>query len=544
MSPDRPKAPFRLIYNNDTTNTFACVSPWHAWGEPFREEHLVASIDETAGRGVDAHVLCPGSCWVPWWQSEVVPDHVGWWMGRTGLRPEMHHGFERYVFEGGDMVRVLIDRCRAGGMAPLVSYRVNDVHLLEQVDEPTPASIRVCRFYAENPQWWLDRDHKRRKGYYGLRGMDMAAPEVRRYKLALIRELCEGYDLAGLELDFLRDNRLFRPEQPRDERVEIITDFVREVRGFLDARRVPGYPRRWLCVRIPSALRAHEETGLDVERLYAAGVDVFTLSTWYHTSFRTDLPAVRRRLPRAALYAELTHSTGGHPYFVSHEAYGTQGNPRCSDAELTTAAHVAHARGADGVYLFNFVYYRRLGPELDIPVTEPPFHLLPQLADPDALARQRQHYTVAQSPYWKQVPRDLTPGEPTALVFDLALTSTETVEAAARRAERMRALDGTNPERPGYPDPASVHHARLRLHFLQSAAGRTIRVRLNGQPVEPSDDVSRIYGNPFDGMISPRENRRAFSLPRTLLHDGENTVEVRIESGEPVKLIYADLALE
>jgi hypothetical protein len=34
----RPRAPFRVIYSNDTTNITSCVSPFHAAREPFRRE--------------------------------------------------------------------------------------------------------------------------------------------------------------------------------------------------------------------------------------------------------------------------------------------------------------------------------------------------------------------------------------------------------------------------------------------------------------------------------------------------------------------------
>ena len=40
-----------------------------------------------------------------------------------------------------------------------------------------------------------------------------AVPEVRAQKFALIRELCENYDLDGLELDFLRFYSFFRIEE-------------------------------------------------------------------------------------------------------------------------------------------------------------------------------------------------------------------------------------------------------------------------------------------------------------------------------------------
>ena len=82
---ERPKAPYKLLYNNDTTNTAGPESPFHKRGEPFTEAKLVASIEEVAGKGVDGYLLSPGMGWVPWWQSEVEPDFFEWWQKRTGL---------------------------------------------------------------------------------------------------------------------------------------------------------------------------------------------------------------------------------------------------------------------------------------------------------------------------------------------------------------------------------------------------------------------------------------------------------------------------
>ncbi|MBS3762063.1 MAG: hypothetical protein KGZ25_02045, partial [Planctomycetes bacterium] len=87
------KAPYRLLYNNDNTNTVGCVSPWHEKGEPFREEMLVASIEEVADKCVDCYLLSPGMGWVPWWQSDLEPDFYEWWQERTGLPVT---GYDRY----------------------------------------------------------------------------------------------------------------------------------------------------------------------------------------------------------------------------------------------------------------------------------------------------------------------------------------------------------------------------------------------------------------------------------------------------------------
>ena len=316
------------------------------------------------------------------------------------------------------MVRVLVDTCRRTGMAPFVSLRLNDVHLQEFYGEKDPRSSVVCRFYEEHPDYLFDPDHKTKypAGYCGYRGMNWAIPAVREYKLGLLTELAESYALAGLELDFLRDNRMFRLNETTEaQRVDAITDFVGRVRAALD-RNTPAGERRWLCVRIPLELAAHGDIGLDVERLHAAGVDMFNLSGWYQTTQTTDVGRVRAKLPEAALYVEMTHSAGSHTYFLPSGNYGTNGNPRTGDYQFYTAAYLAQRRGADGMSLFNFVYYR-MGLEDDIPVMEPPFHVLEKLNDLDWLAKQHQHYMLGADVYHSQMPRTIEPGTTESFVF-------------------------------------------------------------------------------------------------------------------------------
>ncbi|MFW5857697.1 MAG: hypothetical protein ACOCX4_07460 [Planctomycetota bacterium] len=510
------KAPYRLLYNNDTTNTAGIVSPWHEEGEPFREELLVASIAEVAGAGVDAYMLSPGMGWVPWWQSQVDPGFYDWWRERTGLEVEgwgnPPNGYDRYVADGGDMVQVLVDTCRRHDMAPFVSLRMNDVHHQEHYDRKSQRSLVSCRLYAEHPEWHLDRDHPQREGYDKRRGMNWAIPEVREYKLALLRELASKYELAGLELDFLRDETLFRDEVPMEERVAIITDFVSRVRQALDAGAQPG---RHLCVRIPLASGSHAAVGLDAARLAAAGVDMFNLSGWYHTTQGFDITEVRRQAPDAAVYVELTHSTGFHPHFLGHQNYGTNGDPRTSDHQYYTTAEQAHAQGADGLSLFNFVYYR-MGHQYDIPVMEPPFHVLPKLNDVAFLQRQEKYYMLAGTYYHRQLPRRLARGEQASFRMQML----------APRGSGSEGADG-----------------RLRLHLREPHADPgSLTVAVNGQKLTPSDDVSRFHGNPFDRMISPLANRAAYGLPINRCREGDNEITVDAGRGE-MEVVYLDASL-
>jgi len=517
----REKAPYRLLFNNDTTCTLTCVSPWHEEGEDFHEDMLVASIQELANTGVDAYILSPGLGWVPWWQSKVLPDHFTWWREMTGLEPQR---YEKYVYEGGDMVQVLVDTCKGLDMSPFVSLRLNDVHHQEHNGKRDWRSSVCCRLYTEHPEWHLDPDHREHEGYYGFRGMDWANKEVRDYKLMLLEELAEKYDLAGLELDFLRHSAYFREEMPEAQRMEIMTGFVGEVRAAMDKHR-PGDRRMHLSVRIPLDPAKHAELGIDAKRFYDAGVDMFNLSGWYNTLQRTGVAEVRAAAADAAIYHEMTHSAGAHGYFLDSGRYGTNGNPRTTDHQFYTTAELAYERGADGVSLFNFVYYR-MGHEMDIPVMEPPFHVLPRLLDKDFLKRQQQEYMLGAGMYCDQMPRTVAAGGTETFQFDIAPH-----DGPDRSTWKAHAAHRDSP-----------NVCRLRLHALAPISDDAeITATFNGARLEPTGDVSRFFGNPFDLMISPNHShRRAWIIPKEILRNGLNELAITVNGEQDIKVIYLD----
>ena len=508
------KAPFRLLYNNDATNVLSCNSPFHTRGEPLTDAAIAGSIDEVADRGVDACMLSPGLGHFPWWKSKAVPAHYPWWVKRTGLEPD---AYGKYILAGGDWVKVLVERCRRHGMAPFVSLRLNDVHHLEHAGTKHPNSIWSSRFYTEHPQFWIVPDQRTRwpSGYNHNRGLNWAEPAVRSYKLAFIAELCEQYDLAGFELDFLRDHVMFRKGFPLARRAAIIADFVREVRTVLD-RTAKGGPRRWLSARVPLELRRWPETGLDVRRLVDAGVDMLNCSGWFHTiPWSGDLATIRKLAPGVAIYQEMTHSAGTVWFIAGRHGYSTLGHPRTSDTQFTTTANLAYAHGADGISLFNFVYYRSGAPGLPWLEREPPFHLLPRLRDPAWLAEQPQYCWLGAWAYVNQMNRSISPGAARVFRIDLALP------------KRMR--------RPA---------ARLRLHAADPLDAAELAVQLNGTALEPTQDTGDSFGNPYDRMISDASRRRAWTVPTTLLRQGINTIRVSVKKAKrAAKITWIDMAI-
>jgi len=497
LSAAQRKPPFRVLYSNDTTNIVSCVSPWHKKREPFRPQMLEATVDEAAG--VDAHLLQPGLGWIPWWKSKVYPaeEHYRWVEKQFGTKPD---SFGKYVLDGGDIVRVFIDRCRAKGRSPFISLRMNDAHHLEK-----PGSVWISRFVAGHPEYRLGPDVTRGE----QRVLNWAVPEVRAHKLALIRELCENYDFEGGEMDFMRFYSFFQLDKTTSaQRRDIMTGFVRDVRAALG-------PRRWLCARVPCQLVAHDPLGIDLPAMVGTGLDMVNLSASYFTVQQTDLAAIRKLVPHAAVYLELCHSiwNGSKPPGVT--AYDSFPFRRATAEQMQTAAHLAYEQGADGVSLFNFVYYREHGGPGRGPFNEPPFEVLKRLGDRAWLARQPQHWFLAPNwrhPYTKEypLPRKMVVGETEVFTLDLA--------------------------------PHQKGGGRLRIQGESSLGESRWHARLNGVELVPTNDLSEPFPNPYPPMLGKPDELRAWTVPAGLLRDGLNRVEFTLQTASPTRLAYFDLA--
>jgi hypothetical protein len=507
----KKKAPFKILYSNDSTNIITCVSPYHKRVDPLTTEMIQATVDEVAG--VDVHMLQPGLGWIPWWKSKIYPaaEHYRWVKEQTGFGAD---DFGKWVLAGNDLLQVFVDRCRQRGQVPFVSYRLNDGHYQENVGTTNPlaipAAVMVSRFYAEHPEYRIGTDRMN----WDQRVQNWAIPEVREYKFSLIREICENYDIDGFELDFMRHTSYFRlGETTVEQRARIMTEFVGRVRRVLD-ETARGGRHRWLCARVPSFLVAHDPLGIDLPAMVEAGLEMVDLSSYYFTVQQTDLPIVRKMVPGAAVYLEMTHSAYNGPSVPG--AYDSFPFVRTNDQEFYTGADLAYTRGGDGVSLFNFVYYREHGTAGRGPFNEPPFHVLKHLGDRGWLQNQPQWYLLSKS--WsnalllgdRPLPQTFHPGERHIFMLDLV-----------PRVQYQKGL--------------------IRLRCLRDASGSTWTLSLNGTKLAPIDYVAKPIENPYNAYLGEPGEYACFSCPPGIARDGHNELAVTMDHGDPLTVEYLDL---
>lgn len=498
------KPPWRVIYDNDTTNVFNCTSPYNPAGAEhgaFDEKMLRASVAEAAVSGVDAQLLQPGHGWVPWWPSQILPlaEHEAWFESRYGVKPAIP--VHNYLRKGGNLIQVFLDECHKHKVAALVSYRLNDNHHLEWVnDKPKGSKAHaLTKFYADHPEYRIGSSTSKDDRVH-----NWLIPEVRNYKLSLITEMMELYpQLDGLELDFMRYPNYFPGDTPMEKRVEVMVGFIREIRALLD-RTASKDRRHWLGARVPVHEKDWANIGFNPSAWHAAGVEFFNLSPSYRLTQQTSVAAAREAAPHAAIYLELTHTP--QTWKFGGPGYDDHCYRRSTDEMLESTARLGYVRGADGMSAFNFVYYRGHGGfrERRGPFNEPPFNTLSKVADRNALDREPGYFFLD-------------------VAYDLFLNgrkrqyTMDAVPAEGNGSAILRIQVVTEEERSSDENQSPTGIKRGEWEIL-----------VNGTKLEPAGESGEVYPFPtqYKAGFGHSDQYLAWKLPGGLLKDGPNFLTV------------------
>jgi hypothetical protein len=285
---DRPKAPVtgrRILWNNDGDDlrfmAFGIRRLWTARDPndlplPEKYESLQQFLDlrMTALRATPVDTLC--YCGVFNWPA--------WEMPR-----------ERIAALGDDPIRAIVDFTHASGKEFFFNLRMNDCHSSLRFNGPAwwePFRLRNLHLLQSK----LAKDELERRFLPWIRGessayplqdvqdrrgggnrdvqswsaYDYAQPDVREYFLGLIRQICERYDVDGVDLDWLRHPFFFRFGEER-KGIPLMNDFVRRVALTVRAAaKRRGRPIA-LSMRVPDTPDRAVEIGLDVATWIAEG---------------------------------------------------------------------------------------------------------------------------------------------------------------------------------------------------------------------------------------------------------------------------------
>lgn len=497
---------YQVLFNHDGFCLFSNASPYQRFDEPVGLAQVRGYVDEVADAGVDCLLLCPNMYQQPGWDSRRVP----YWRerGRTRVMPDTAVGkvmsrFREFLLAGHDHLAVSRERAKERGLAFFLTWRMNESHGLNDLSCPS-----LSDFYLAHPEYRIGEGatHSWEK-----LALSFAHREVREYQLGLIEELLSRYEVDGLELDLLRFPWLFPASMPEAEKFSTLTGFLREVRGLLGRQG-----DRPLGVRVYGWREKNRRAGFDVEGWVHEGlVDLVNLSPFYTMSSEMEIEDYRRTLPGAALYAEATQCTA----VERHIELSVEQSRKSTTEILRSFAHASLDRGADGISLFNYVYYRdySFGNPLKLDKCEPNFAALPGLTDRARLSREDKHYVFGFSPEWpKNYPRVLVPG----------------------KAESFRIYVAD-----GLPDH-TVRRALLRLQASASWGARGLRVAIGGKALAPARHEGELFPQPYrEGIPANHDLTLDFEVPAAALSHGWNAFEALLEAGDAIEVRRVELAL-
>jgi hypothetical protein len=260
-----------------------------------------------------------------------------------------------------DPLRVVATWCKVNGKELFATLCLNNTHHGTEYDlaKPPPPfnwdSYLFPPFKIQHPEVWLG-DAKRKPPYAVWSGVDYGEQAVREKLFENARDLCAGYEIDGLCLDFMREPQLFRSVawggKASGQERKLMTELVRRIRAAAEAEGQRRGQPILLAARVPDSLPYAKDIGIDLEAWLAEKlVDVvvaggpFQLNPWTTTSALCKKAGVK-------FYASLDESG----IWVGNDSGGHVDDDRLPrQCPETYRARVAEARlaGADGVLFAN-----------------------------------------------------------------------------------------------------------------------------------------------------------------------------------------------
>lgn len=180
------------------------------------------------------------------------------------------------VTSGVDLYGFMVERLKQAGIRVLANIRMNDHH--GNLAYWTP-------WEQEHVDWSLGEDTGARdwKSIGALRHMDYAIEGVRSYRLSILEEIVDKFDIDGIQLDFGRTAPFL--SQPKREKSQFMTEYIQNVRTLLD-KSSPDGERKTLGALLPWDIEFCTAEGLEVAKwIHQDLVDYISPGEWYYADW-------------------------------------------------------------------------------------------------------------------------------------------------------------------------------------------------------------------------------------------------------------------
>jgi hypothetical protein len=336
---NKPRA---VIHNNDGCDVIYF---------PINEKYTVKNLMDkrTAGlTGTDVTTIsfCPTASGFGYYSYHTKVGEILLKHGfEFGLQENARNITAEMLEEGTDPLQANVEFARKNGLEIFWSNRMNDTHdAAHSKDQPF---YLWTKFKENNPQFLFGEIGERLpNGRWS--SVDFAHKEIRDLCVQFYKEVCENYDVDGVELDFLRHFEIFksvgRGEIASQEQLDMLTDMVAQIRKVTeDAGMKRGNPILVLT-RIPTSPEYAKKAGVDIVRWIDEGlVDIVVGSCYFRLDFWENFAKLGNH-KNVKIYAGLSESRvrEEHPFLK-----------RQQNSVFRARAAAAWEAGLNGMYSFN-----------------------------------------------------------------------------------------------------------------------------------------------------------------------------------------------
>lgn len=331
----------RIIFNND-----GCDALYLPKDEKLTiEKFLAKRTMPLAGTQVDTISYCTISSGFSFFTHRTkVGTLLTRQPGDYGIENGMRNITQELVDLGADCLQAVLGFAHKNKMECFWSMRMNDTHdAAYRSDKPF---LLYPPLKVDHPDW-LVGDPVKRSRYGRWSSVDYARPEIRDLAFRFIEEVCQNYDVDGVELDFFRHLCFFKStahggKASQAER-DMMTELMRRVRVMTEEVGLKRGRPILIMVRATDSVDFNREMGLDVERWLQDGLFDMLATTCYF------------RLNPWETSVALGHKYGVSVYpCISDSRVKGEGRFRRGSVESYRGqALEAWAAGADGIHLFN-----------------------------------------------------------------------------------------------------------------------------------------------------------------------------------------------
>lgn len=415
---------------------------------------------------------------------------VGEFLTLTHQRPGKRNVVPEFVKLGTDPLEVTSKYAHENGFEFFWSNRINDTH--DAGHRPDKPYERWSKLKTQHPEF-LFGEAGEALPHGRWSSVDFNHQEIRDLCVQYYTEVCENYDVDGIELDFFRHCYLFkevaRGAVATSAQLNMFTEMLTQIREMTERVGMKKGKPILLLVRIPDSIEYCQGVGIDLETWMDKGlVDIVVGSDYFRLN------------PWKSLVE------AGHKYGV--KVYAGLSEPRVSKEHsllnrlqnpvYRARSAAAWQAGVDGLYIFNEYNTRS--------------QYLREIGNAKKLENKNNLYFVT---YLNASPKSYLNG-----------------------GEKYQSLPLLTPPTPDTLDTSPVE---FPIELGDENVSAEVALILYTKEKNPGTIKADLNGSELKFKKSTNDGLSVFEVPKGCVKPGENTLNLSCKQGAPITLLDASI---